>query len=81
MRSLLFATCLALGAGSVALVAPAQARVNIDLPGIHIGDGYRGGEWRHDGWRRHEEWRRREAYRDHWGYEHRYNRYGYNDWR
>jgi hypothetical protein len=54
MKSLLLAACLALGAGSFALVAPAQARVDISLPGVHIDAGHR----HHYGeWRRHEEWR------------------------
>ena len=73
MRSLVFATCLALGAGSTAMVAPAQARVDINLPGVHIGSGH------HRDWRRDE--RRHEGYRDHWRYDHGYRRYGYRDWR
>jgi hypothetical protein len=75
MRSLFFATCLALGAGSLAMVAPAQARVSVDLPGIHIGDDHRHGDWG-----RHEEWRRHEGYRYDRGERYGYNN-GYREWR
>lgn len=74
MKSIFFSACLALGAGAFALVTPAQARVNVDLPGIHIHEGNH-----HDHWR-HEEWRRREAERR-WLHERRYPRYGYREWR
>lgn len=70
MRSLFFATCLAIGAGSVALAVPAQARVSVDLPGIHIGDGHRHNDWRrHEGYREYDHGRR-------YGYD-----YGYRNWR
>jgi hypothetical protein len=51
MRSILLAACLAIGASTVALVAPAQARVDINLPGVHIDSGRHHRDW-HD-WHRH----------------------------
>jgi hypothetical protein len=56
MKSFIVAACLILGASSFALVSPAQAEVDVNLPGVHI-DANHG---RHDEGRRHEVERRRD---------------------
>jgi hypothetical protein len=45
MKSILVAACLTIGASMVALVSPAQARVDINLPGVHIDTGHHHHDW------------------------------------
>ena len=72
MRTFLLAG-LAFAAASAAVLSPANAQVDIRLPGVRIDTDHRGDDWRRreamqneqmrrEEWRR-EEWRRREAYR------------------
>jgi hypothetical protein len=65
MRTLLLAG-LAFGAVSAAVLTPANAQVDIRLPGVRIDNDHRGDDWRRreQQAREREEFRRREARRD-----------------
>ena len=81
MRTLLLAG-LAFGAASAAVLTPANAQVDIRLPGVTIDTDHRGDDWRRREAMRNEEmrrdeWRRREAYRERrdWREDHGYWRH------